>query len=243
MSKYIPPYNSKITGKEKKIVIVSHGFGTSKMANTTQLLMDIWPAKGVGVIAYDFPGHGDSVEDDPPLTVRNCVETLENVETLIAEKYPEAKILYFSSSFGAYITLLYLTYREHRGLKAFLRSTAVNMPEKFQNYLKQEQADFHDNGYTIIDNEYDQGIKVTTELISESADEKNDVFKVYKPGKITVHMIHGENDEVIDFEAAKQFAEQFGVPITQVEGGDHRLSMPGGEDKVVFAAEKLFGIV
>ena len=49
MSKYIPPYNSKITGKEKKIVIVSHGFGISKMANTTQLLMDIWPAKGVDV--------------------------------------------------------------------------------------------------------------------------------------------------------------------------------------------------
>ena len=52
MSKYIPPYNSKITGKEKKIVIVSHGFGTSKMANTTQLLMDIWPAKGVGVTSF-----------------------------------------------------------------------------------------------------------------------------------------------------------------------------------------------
>ena len=117
-------------------------------------------------------------EDDPPLTVRNCVETLENVETLIAEKYPEAKILYFSSSFGAYITLLYLTYREHRGLKAFLRSTAVNMPEKFQNYLKQEQADFHDKGYTIIDNEYDQGIKVTTELISKSATKKRNKLNI-----------------------------------------------------------------
>jgi hypothetical protein len=59
------------------------------------------------------------------------------MEQIAAEKAPEAEICYFSSSFGAYITLIYLTTREHRGKKAFLRSAAVNMPDKYEE-LKQK---------------------------------------------------------------------------------------------------------
>ena len=67
-----------------------------------------------------------------------------------------------------------------------------------------------------------------------------DVFEMYKPGATEIRMIHGTADEVIDPEAAKRFAEKFNIDITWVQGGDHRLSIPGAEDKVMALAKEFF---
>ena len=49
----------------------------------------------------------------------------------MTERYPSAPVFYFASSFGAYLTGLYISTRTHKGKKAFFRSAAVNMPALF----------------------------------------------------------------------------------------------------------------
>ena len=45
---------------EDKVLIVCHGFGSSKASPMVQALEDYMPRQGIGVFAFDFPAHGDS---------------------------------------------------------------------------------------------------------------------------------------------------------------------------------------
>ena len=49
-------------------------------------------------------------------------------------------------------------------------------------------------------------------------------------------MIHGSEDETIDYERAVAFAEKFDIILITVEGGDHRLSSDGMPEAVVMTA-------
>ena len=238
MKKYIPPHESIINGDEKIVVVVSHGFGSSKGSPTVKTLEKVMPEAGIGVMAYDFPGHGESILDEPELRIENCLDALSAMEEMASEKAPGAEIVYFSSSFGAYITLLYLTKRKHAGKKAFLRSAAVNMPDKYEELTEEEERDLNEKGFAMVDHDYDRPLKITTGMRDDFR--VNDLFSLYTPGETKIKMVHGTDDEVIDPEAARRFSEQFDIDITWIPGGDHRLSIPGAEDKVMELAKEFF---
>ena len=122
---YDIPCNSVWDG-EKRLLIVCHGFGSSKASPMVQALEEYMPKRGIGVFAFDFPAHGESPVWD--LRETWCMDDLCAVEESVKGLDPEVRIGYFGSSFGAYTTLNYLTAFPHAGKKAFLRSSAVVMP-------------------------------------------------------------------------------------------------------------------
>ena len=113
----------------RKLVIVIHGYDSSKESENAANLMRQLPDKGFGVVAYDQPHHGSEQAATEELTVENCLDSLARVEAYLTERFPETEICYFGSSFGAYILGIYLVQRPHKGRKAFLRCAAVNFPE------------------------------------------------------------------------------------------------------------------
>ena len=130
---YEIPYIENLTGDEKQVVIVAHGFDSSMKGPTAQMVLENLPKVGIGAIAFDFPAHGESPVEREFLSVENCIKDLEAVENYVREKCPQAEICYFGSSFGAYITMLYLSRYPEKSGKAFLRSAAVNMHTLFKN--------------------------------------------------------------------------------------------------------------
>lgn len=119
----------RIPDHPQKVVIVIHGFGSSRESMTGALLLGALPKAGIGAIAYDHPAHGTNGAENTDLRIETCLDYLQTVEDWIRKEYPDAEIGYFGSSFGAYITLLYASRRTFAGTRAFLRSAAVNMPE------------------------------------------------------------------------------------------------------------------
>lgn len=107
-------------------VIIVHGLGASKKAVSTEYYRRYFNSRGLAVIAYDQPGHGESEE---PMGVDRSLESLKAVELFAKEKFPGREICYFGSSYGAYITGLYVRKCEHLGYKAFMRSGAMIFPE------------------------------------------------------------------------------------------------------------------
>ena len=201
---YDIPYVSRIKADDRKVVIAVHGFASSKASPTINMLMDKFPDVGMGIIAFDFPAHGESVVYGDFLSVDNCVRDLRDIERYTRKICPKAEICYFGSSFGAYITLIYIMNDELRHVRAFLRSAAVNMSEYFLELTDQEKSELEKNGYFVI----------------------NDSFRNFK-------MIHGSNDEDIAYARAAAFAEKYGIELVTVDGGDHRLSVPGAPQKVL----------
>ncbi|MFA5635509.1 MAG: alpha/beta hydrolase [Anaerovoracaceae bacterium] len=232
-----------ITGDEKLAVIISHGFGSSKESPTAMTLAETLTSRGIGAFAYDFPGHGESPVGGEMLRIENCLDDLAAVEAHVRTIAPQAEIMYFSSSFGAYINLIYLARRTHAGSRSFLRSAAVDMPGIFRKGETPELTEqLKEQGYFIMDLDYVRPLKVTREFCHDLA--SNDVFSLYKQGIIKsrtqIAMIHGEADETASVKDARCFASQSGADLLIVEGGSHRLMEPGQTDLVMKTAMDFF---
>ena len=234
---YDIPYRME-KGSGDKVVIVAHGFASSKESPTVEMLAKELPEKGIGVAALDFPAHGESPVDGEFLTVKNCVRDLGDVEAFIREECPGAEICCFGSSFGAYITLIYLMESGKEGARAFLRSAAVNMSDYFSELTKDERRAIDEMGYFLLEDEV-RPIKITRGLVESL--KANDIREDFRPDGLRLMMIHGSADEDIDYSEARAFAEKYDVPLITVEGGDHRLSIPGAPEKVLEEALRFFG--
>lgn len=257
---YDIPVRYILNGDEEVVVVMAHGFGSGKASPTVTLLMDNLPQSAdksrtqsadksrmqkIGVVAFDFPAHGESPVDGTHLRIENCINDLISAVAFAKAAAPAARIINFGSSFGAYITMLYITRlntsRDAAGslaettvqpyvVKAFLRSAAVNMPELFEKPAPDDAEQLARDGYVIMDYE-PRNLKITSEFIADL--QANNLFKCFVKGDAQLKMIHGTADEDIDYAKAVAFAYQYDIELISVQGGDHRLSIPGAPEKVV----------
>lgn len=234
---YDVPYAAEIKGGEKTAVIVAHGFASSKESPTVKMLMENLPEHGMAVTAFDFPAHGDSPVNGDFLTVKNCTTDLADVEKYVRELLPEAEICYFGSSFGAYITLIYLMEHDAEGAKAFLRSAAVNMSEYFMELTEKERDELDRHGYFVLDDSV-RPVKITAGFIEDL--KAHDIMTGFERKDQKLLMIHGSEDEDISYDRAGAFAEKYDIDLVTVEGGDHRLSISGAPERVLSEALGFF---
>lgn len=233
---YSVAYTEVVKGTEDKIVIVIHGFGSSKESPTAKMMLEGLPEKGIGAVAFDFPAHGISPVDGDEMTVEGCVADLKSVEDMVRAKYPNADISYFGSSYGAYIALNHIVKNNVMNAKLFCRSGAVNMPDIFRNPDPQQKASFDENGYIILDYDVARPLKVTNEFVESLM--RNDLFDTFEKKDADILMIHGDCDEDVSYERVVEFTETFNIPLITIENGDHRLSIPGAPEKVFEEAVK-----
>lgn len=235
---YLIPCSHTLTGNEQKAVIIAHGFGSSKESPTAMMLTQELPKLGVGTLAFDFPAHGESPVDGMELTLTHCIDDLAAAEQRALELTGHGEICYFGSSFGAYTTLLYLSLRPHLGKKAFLRSTAVEMPKLIRPSTGEERRALDRDGFLMVDQDYLRPLKLTKTFFDEL--DAHDLFDLYQPESARLAMVHGSKDETASPEAAVKFARTFGAELTLIPEGDHRLSQPGMAEKVLKLAESFF---
>lgn len=235
---YTIPCRHTLAAGQRMAVLIAHGFGSSKESPTALMLERELPKIGIGTFAFDFPAHGESPVDGEQLTVDHCIDDMAMAEETIKTLAPEAKVGYFGSSFGAYITLLYLAYGRGEGRRAFLRSAAVEMPKLFSNKTPEQQKQLSEQGFVILDLDYVRPLKLTEAFFRSL--ERQDVFQIYRNGEAVLRMVHGDCDETASFEAARRFADKFGAELIPFPGGDHRLSLPGMPERVGELAANFF---
>ncbi|NBI61958.1 alpha/beta fold hydrolase [Clostridiales bacterium] len=235
---YKIPCGYGATGREERAVLIMHGFGSSKDGFTAAMLTEELPKKGIAALAFDFPAHGKSPVDGDFFTLENCLADMASAEEALKRLVPKGKIGYFGSSFGAYMTLLYLASGKAGGKKAFLRSAAVEMPELLANRTAAGKKLLEQQGYIMEEEDGTQPLKLTQRLFDGL--DANNVFEAYQPGTAELHMVHGTEDEAASFEAARRFADLKGAGFTILEGGDHQLSRPGMPEQVLALAVKFF---
>lgn len=228
---YDIPYISDIKGDEEQILIVAHGFASSKESPNVNMLMRELPKNHIGVMAFDFPAHGDSPADGDHLMVDNCTNDLKTVAEFLSVKYPGAEICYFGSSFGAYIIMLYLMKYHIIGARVFMRSAAVDMHEFFRDLTLEQQKEMDHKGYIMLEYDNVPSLKLTRDFVEDL--KHHDLFRLFTSEGNTLKMIHGSSDEDVDYSDAADFARKFEIELITVPGGDHRLSIPGAPEKVL----------
>lgn len=224
---------------QEQVLIVCHGFGSSKESPMVQALHREMPGHGIGVCAFDFPAHGESPVWQEGLRVPFCLDDLAVVEEHLRTMAPEVRIGYFGSSFGAYITLLHLARGGAAGERAFLRSAAVSMPRLVNTWVDDRaRADLDRQGYFVPDYDYVREMRITWDFLRDL--EENDVFTRYQPGQVRLSMVHGGRDDVAPAADAERFARQFGAELWLLPNGEHNLMGEGELDQVLARAVSFF---
>lgn len=219
-----------------EVIIAIHGFGSKKESDTITMLAERLTKKNYAVIALDLPAHGDSKTD--LLTTKDAVANLLDVEDYIKSNYKEAKIGYFASSFGAYLTLLRLNMlgNDEEIDKVVLRCAAIDMKNIFKNNLLDEGYEkFQKQGYANLG--FARKVHCTKEFLDDL--EKNDVFKIYK-SRHKILLVHGTEDECAPYEDAVKFKDdnEDYVLLHTVVGAGHRFLNPGEIEEAVDEAAK-----
>ncbi len=227
---YYVPCRIAAAGDEKKAVLITHGFGSAKEGTTAQALLEFLPRHGVAALALDLPGHGES--PCGILRLAACLDDIAAAETYLRQRLPEAELTYFSSSFGAYLNLLYLSSRPHTGVRSFLRCPAVDMPEQFLSWITPEQRRQMEREGRFYMNEDDpRPVAIVQGFCDDLAG--HDVFRLFRPDGTKLAMLHGDRDETIPLADVQRFAAQFSIPLTVAPGQDHRFQGPGGMELVL----------
>ena len=154
---YPIPCEYEISGTETLVILVVHGLGSSKESDIALRLYKEFPALGVGVLSFDYPGHGESPSDD--YLVKNCLSDLADVTEYARKLAPNAEIAYFGSSFGVYSSLLYLKDKitedraagRHIVYRVFSRSGAVSMPDLMEKSTADQAESLARDGWFWLD--------------------------------------------------------------------------------------------
>lgn len=229
------------SGGAERLLIICHGFASSKDSPMVEALRDTMPRHGIGTLSFDFPAHGESQAGDWRLRVSNCLQDLAAVEAYALKEQPRAEILYFGSSFGAYLTLLYLAQYPHKGERAFLRSAAVTMGDIFSSWIKGTPPQWlEDEHGPFFHMDYEDGRRMAVYRAFLDDLKEQDVFAHYPREGAALFLAHGVQDETAPYEAARRFAQKAGATLFSFPHGEHRLMGEGELEGVLEAALGFF---
>ncbi len=208
----------------KTIIIAIHGLCSCKESDSIAFFAKYFNPKGIGVVAYDQPGHGACKE---PLRVGGCLDSLSAVEGWVKETYPAADICYIGSSFGGYILGLYLALREHAGRKALMRCCAVNFPQMLLgapgNKPDPKALDqLNRQGYLLLKMDTGNPVKLPRGFFEDLMHYDLDkLYETQKPADVALAFAHGGADQVVNPAAVKAFTAKYSYPLTIFEGENH----------------------
>lgn len=233
---YEVPLVLNVAPEAKTALLVVHGFGSGKDQATAARMRQDFSRRGLGVCALDLPAHGESPVDGHFLTVENALADIAVAEDVIHRYMPKADVAFFASSFGAYLTSLYLA-RRPRGLhkpKVILRCAALTMPKLLWAELGEEKQNKLDRGEDVWLDSYDPPIMISPAFIRSLL--AHDPFRECRPRMADILLIHGTADEIAPVTEARRFSREFGYPILEIEGADHRFLGEGQMDHLIDVA-------
>ena len=214
----------------KGIIIWLHGFGSSKDTPKVQNFAEMILPLGIGLIAFNYPGHGFSKAGKDDFTLENCCSDFNTVEEYIRNKYKNIPIGLFGTSLGGYLILLKINELENPNyFCVILRCPAIKMDECFKNnILKDPVKDFRKNGYIYAG--FSKKIRVTYKFYDSLL--KNKIFDTYNK-EYPMLIVHGTKDKIAPFIDCVKFMKTKNkkIVLEKIEGADHRMNEPGNIEK------------
>lgn len=196
----------------RDIIVICHGFGGDKDNDITKIISKIITDNEIGVVAFDFPIHGESKASIDELTVKNCISDINTIRQFIKMNFPEKDISLFASSFGGYIAINSFLEGNDYYKYVILRSPAVNMKdvltncllkERFEEYQKNGVARMGRNGKLKVPYSFYESLK------------EHDILNKFDNLKQRMLIFHGADDDTALIEDTERFTE-LNVNVTRL---------------------------
>lgn len=224
----------------KKAVIYGHGFGGHKDNKAAERFAErvLSKYRGIGVVCFDLPCHGDDVRKS--LSLRDCSEYLKLVIEDMKDKYHGILLYGYATSFGGYLFLKYIHDNGNPFEKLALRSPAVNMYESITtNIMSDEERSRISHGKTA-DVGFDKKIRIDGSFLAEL--KEADIMKYdFIEQAESILIIHGSKDEIISMNVLEEFSDRNVIEIKTVKNADHRFMDPNKMNTAIEYITEFFG--
>ena len=209
----INTFENMPTNELEKIVIYCHGLGSDKSL-VNRFSKDLLN-KNIGVVSFDFPGHGDDKTDFSFFNLSLCIEYLEEVIEYVKNKY-NVPICLFGSSFGGFVILNRLIRRNNDIDKTILMCPAINFCEIMELKSGISIDYFDTNEFMPLYN----NIKIYKDAYLEF---KNG-DKEGREGEFrNISIIQGMIDKTVSYDDIKEFCLRNKLELITIEKGKHEL--------------------
>lgn len=216
----------------KGVILAMHGFCGDKESSCISALEKRAVESGIGLVKFDWPGHGESEATGRQLTIENCLADIDSLVAYIKSVLPQAKLIAFATSFGGYLALLYCYRNRDVFDRVILRSPAINMSEVLEKRILTEDDLLQIKQVGFANYGFERKLEITDSFLDELRN--NNVSKLYDDVDLPkISIIHGTNDDLVPFADSKSFSERHGCKLYPVNGADHRYKKPGELDKVI----------
>lgn len=196
-----------------KIIIYCHGLGSNKIW-ATRFYADLLK-ENIGVIAFDFPGHGNDETDFSSFDLGLCITYLEEMITYVKNKY-NVPIYLFGCSFGGFVILNKLIQNDMNIEKTMLMCPAINFCKIVEQRSGISLNYFQSNTFMPLYND----IKIYKDAYLEfKKGDKN--IKNYKFQNISI--IQGTSDKTVLYKDISDFCKKNNLKLTIIDDGKHEL--------------------
>ena len=223
------------------VVLFGHGFSGSRDNKAAEKLAKrlLSKNKGVALIIFNWPCHGDDVRKT--LRLEDCDKYLEEMTAYVKSAYPNAALYGCATSFGGYLFLKYISEKGSPFKKLVLRCPAVAMYDVMtRTILTGEDMAKLEKGKPVLVG-FDSKIK-TDKAFLDSLKEADITSRDFLDYAENILIIHGTNDEVVPFETVRDFADNNLIEFDAVEGADHKFRDPVKMDHVIKQFSSFFGM-
>ncbi len=230
----------------RSIVIISHGFSSSKESKLYVELQNELNKAGLGTFRFDYYGHGPlyckgsnyTVSKD--VTLSKCVNSLEAAIRFVRTK-GDYSIALMGSSFGGLISLIAAS--QDSGINALALKSPVIEPIGFwRERLGSERLDkWKEDGFLHYD-ELGENFELDYNFFRDLL--TFNTLEMVKDISCPVLIVHGDADRVVPIKSSYELARIVNAEVEVVKGAEHSYSEPTQYSKmkdliVDFLTEKM----
>ena len=211
------------TDKEKPIMVLCHGFATSKDGNTYIRLEEILNENEVSIFRFDLFGHGESDGKLEDITISEAVDDVLNAIRFLKES-DYKKIGLLGSSFGGMASLLAALKNNDLYILA-LKSPVSDYQSLFMLRDEKEMDTWRQEGFIHFTSIYGEKLRLNYSFFEDAI--KANVYEYADKIKLPTLIVHGDKDNVVPVEQSKKTAGLIeNCKLEIIEGADHTYSNP-----------------
>jgi hypothetical protein len=218
--------------KGKPIIILCHGFSTSKNSNTYVSLGQTLNKTDISTFRFDFYGHGESEGKFEEITTSEAVDDVLNAIKFL-KSLGYAKIGLMGGSFGGIASIMAASKTNDLFVLA-LKSPVSNYEEKeIMTKSKKELEEWKRKGYRYYVS--GDGRKLRLNYTFYEDFKNNNGYQAARKIKIPTLIVHGDKDKSVPIEQSKKTANLIKeCKLEIIKGADHGYSKPKDREKMLF---------
>jgi dipeptidyl aminopeptidase/acylaminoacyl peptidase len=217
--------------KNEPIIVMAHGFSSSKDRPTYIALNDLLSKKNISSFRFDFFGHGESEGKFEDITISEATDdVLQAINYLKKKGYKNIGL--FGSSFGGIASIIAASKTKDLFLLVLKSPVSSYLEKERETNDKQELNEWKRKGYRY----YVSGDGIKHKLNYSFFDdfENNDGYKVAPKIKVPTLIVHGDADEIVPYKQSLKTSKL--IPNCQlhtVVGANHRYDNEGHREEML----------